>query len=316
MIQSMTHVCKRCDVEFMLEAPHYKRTWCRPCRLEYSKIHNANYTPPVKEASCLVCGIVFIGRKRHQQFCSDACRYYCPACEPDRVAGIKRTCDECKSVKKHCLHCSMQFDSRSNAHMYCSKDCTEAARRPVKIAQQCPWCFAEFVAFKKRCCSDKCRKAMNYHLKQQRAPDRCMLPICRDCGQQHGVSIQALVAQEYRCIDCAKRHSKEVESNRYRNRDSKRRIKQRARSSAISVGDRIDTYKLADRDNWMCHICNLVINPRHNWPHPGSLTIDHIVPITPFADGQNPGTHTWDNVKAAHASCNSRRGNRPLDQAC
>jgi 5-methylcytosine-specific restriction endonuclease McrA len=66
----------------------------------------------------------------------------------------------------------------------------------------------------------------------------------------------------------------------------------------------------------MCHICNLVINPRHKWPHPGSLTIDHIVPITPFEDGQNPGTHTWDNVRAAHASCNSRRGNRPLDQAC
>ena len=296
----------------MLEAPHYKRTWCRPCRLEYSRVHNKSQC----DSTCIVCGVEFTGFRNLQKYCSDACRYYCPVCQPDRRAGIRSTCDECKSVKKHCLHCSMQFDSRSNAHMYCSKDCTEAARRPVKIAQQCPWCFAEFVAFKKRCCSDKCRKAMNYHLKQQRAPDRCMLPICRDCGQQHGVSIQALVAQEYRCIDCAKRHSKEVESNRYRNRDSKRRIKQRARSSAISVGDRIDAYKLADRDNWMCHICNLVINPRHNWPHPGSLTIDHIVPITPFADGQNPGTHTWDNVKAAHASCNSRRGNRPLDQAC
>ena len=316
MIQSMTHVCKRCDVEFMLEAPHYKRTWCRPCRLEYSKIHNANYTPPVKEASCLVCGIVFIGRKRDQQFCSDACRYYCPVCEPDRVAGIKRTCDECKSVKKHCLHCSMPFESRSSVQLYCSNRCREDARKPVAIELQCPWCFGNFTAFRIRCCSDSCRSAMNVHLRQYRSPDRCALPICRDCKAPHGASIEAFIVRKYRCSDCAKRRAEDATRTRYRIRDAKRRTKQRARSSAISVGDRIGPQELADRDNWMCHICDLPIDPRHNWPHPGSLTIDHIVPITPFADGQNPGTHTWDNVKAAHASCNSRRGNRPLDQAC
>ena len=50
------------------------------------------------------------------------------------------------------------------------------------------------------------------------------------------------------------------------------------------------------RDNWICHICG----------HPGADTMDHLIPWS------HGGTNTLDNLRAAHRSCNSRRGDRPI----
>ena len=311
MIQSMTHVCKRCGVEFMLEAPHYKRTWCRPCKLEYSKVHNANYTPPVKEALCLVCGIVFSGRKRNQKYCSDACRYYCPGCEPDRVAGIKRTCTNCRVPQDKCLSCGSSFDPKSHNKKYCSYKCGDAARyllekqkRPQSLT--CKWCHEEFpYRLGKDCCTKKCSNAFVLHMKQYRSPDRCHLPICRECGTVHGAPIQAFISRRFRCSQCAKPHKDRATAERDRRKGARRR-------SVISSGEKIDVLVVADRDCWVCHLCNEPIDQSLQWPHPGALTLDHVIPLAPYSPENEPGTHTWDNVRAAHSLCNSRRCNRPI----
>lgn len=56
------------------------------------------------------------------------------------------------------------------------------------------------------------------------------------------------------------------------------------------------------RDGWICQLCYEPIDPELKWPDPGSVTLDHVVPI---ADG---GAHTLENVQAAHASCNCAKG--------
>jgi hypothetical protein len=59
-----------------------------------------------------------------------------------------------------------------------------------------------------------------------------------------------------------------------------------------------------ERDSWTCHLCAEPIPPEAAWPDPLSASMDHVIPL---AKG---GSHTYDNVKSAHLTCNIRKGAR------
>jgi len=82
------------------------------------------------------------------------------------------------------------------------------------------------------------------------------------------------------------------------------------RRSIIKEGELISTDEIGDRDDWICHLCLEPINPTLKVPHPGSKTLDHLIPLIPKT-GEG-GQHVASNVKIAHFSCNAARGNRPL----
>jgi len=75
------------------------------------------------------------------------------------------------------------------------------------------------------------------------------------------------------------------------------------RRAIYAQGDEIDHLVLFEKFNWTCGICDGNINRRYRFPHLWAATVDHIVPIS------KGGTHTWDNVRPAHAKCNFERGN-------
>jgi hypothetical protein len=52
---------------------------------------------------------------------------------------------------------------------------------------------------------------------------------------------------------------------------------------------------IAARDAWTCGICGGLIDRGLRWPHPGSLSIDHIDPA---------GAHEPANWQASHLGCN------------
>lgn len=58
---------------------------------------------------------------------------------------------------------------------------------------------------------------------------------------------------------------------------------------------------IAARDGWRCGICRAAIDPALRWPHPGSLSIDHIDPH---------GAHEPANWQASHLACNVEKGAR------
>jgi 5-methylcytosine-specific restriction endonuclease McrA len=59
-----------------------------------------------------------------------------------------------------------------------------------------------------------------------------------------------------------------------------------------------------ERDGWICGICLACIDSELKWPDPMCATLDHVVPLSLGGD------HTWENVRAAHARCNSGRGSQ------
>lgn len=78
--------------------------------------------------------------------------------------------------------------------------------------------------------------------------------------------------------------------------------RRRARLLEAFVED-VDLQLVWQRDEGVCQICNLRIDPDLKWPHKMSKTLDHIVPLS------KNGEHSYANVQLAHAVCNSRKNN-------
>lgn len=55
-----------------------------------------------------------------------------------------------------------------------------------------------------------------------------------------------------------------------------------------------------------CHLCQEPIDLSLSFPHPLSLTADHLVPQA------RGGSHSLENLRPAHLTCNSSRQDTPL----
>lgn len=87
-----------------------------------------------------------------------------------------------------------------------------------------------------------------------------------------------------------------------------KRMQSRDRRACMAGGQPKD-YTLAEvfeRDGWMCWVCRMPIDPTARSPHPGSITIDHVIEIV----GRG-GLDIAANVRAAHRYCNQDRPSVP-----
>lgn len=110
--------------------------------------------------------------------------------------------------------------------------------------------------------------------------------------------------RKYRSENLAK--IREYEANR-RVRDPLK-IKQydnnrRARKKAAFVED-VDPFLLALKHGGECGICGGKINLGLSRPHPLSMQVDHIIPLS------KGGEHSYANCQPAHASCNYQKGTK------
>lgn len=89
-------------------------------------------------------------------------------------------------------------------------------------------------------------------------------------------------------------------------RVSKVRYYSPKRRAIYAKGDDIIALVLFEMHAWTCCICQQPINKHFRKPNLMAATIEHIRPLS------KGGTHTWDNVKPAHASCNFRKGDTDM----
>jgi 5-methylcytosine-specific restriction endonuclease McrA len=85
--------------------------------------------------------------------------------------------------------------------------------------------------------------------------------------------------------------------------ESKRAVdaRRRARKSGAVV-EKFTNGEIFDRDGWRCGICGKRINRKLVYPHPLSVSLDHVIPLS-LGD-----EHSRANVRAAHLTCNVQRG--------
>jgi len=61
------------------------------------------------------------------------------------------------------------------------------------------------------------------------------------------------------------------------------------------------------RDKGICQLCQKPIDLTIAYPNPMSYSIDHKIPRS------QGGSHNQSNLQATHLICNTKRGNKPID---
>jgi 5-methylcytosine-specific restriction endonuclease McrA len=73
--------------------------------------------------------------------------------------------------------------------------------------------------------------------------------------------------------------------------------------AAVNGFSRFDVY---ERDGWVCHICHEPVDRAVEWPHPRSVSLDHVIPLN---EPDSPG-HVFANTACAHLFCNHSKNAR------
>lgn len=125
---------------------------------------------------------------------------------------------------------------------------------------------------------------------------------CDECRAAHNARLRAYYQRVGGNKNRKAHHKKSANApwNDRRREDAQRRRAQKLGTQT----EPIDNRKVYDRDRWKCGVCQKRVDAALAYPHPLSASLDHIVPLS------CEGTHTYDNVRLAHLSCNIGRGNR------
>lgn len=118
-------------------------------------------------------------------------------------------------------------------------------------------------------------------------------------------------AKDLNCVEIARKYSMSAERVYRRAKklgidiDSKNaggHYRMRSNNNDVEFDETVTLKAVRLRDNDICQICGLVVDDtaienghiKRMYP-----TVDHIIPLS------KGGSHTWDNVRLAHMSCNA-----------
>ncbi len=164
-----------------------------------------------------------------------------------------------------------------------------------RAAGQCDWCSAPIGPTRRRPGQGQyCSRACAYEARKRKQYPVAHRP-CDVCGVQLTTTHPKV---RYCSRSCRLASPTSVASDRAKE------ARRRARKRGATVLGRVVPTEIADRDGWVCGICDGPIDELLRWPHPGSLSMDHVVPLA------MAGPHEPSNVQAAHLRCNVAKGCR------
>ena len=235
------------------------------------------YVPVREPRSCALnkCYNLFVSANANQRFCSKRCADYRPFN---------------RRPNRECVVCGESFQPKDNTQRACGRACglfLSASSRGFADRCDVQWY---------RC--SECGHLVWAHLHKTCPTPRPMqgptldappIKLCPECGEWFAPP-QLRESRRYCSWSCGHR----VQNRNRRN----------AERAATQHGDKIGLGELALRDGWCCQICGGDVSQSIDLQHTRTgYTQDHIIPVT------RGGMHTWSNVRLAHRSCNSSRGN-------
>lgn len=141
----------------------------------------------------------------------------------------------------------------------------------------------------KECARERRREYLVAHPAPLKRDRKC---VCIICGKH-------FMGNKKNRMTC----SKSCRRENGRRLDIEATAKRRSALASVEV-ESISRLKVYERDEWICGLCGLPVDPRLRHPDPMSASLDHILPIS------LGGSHTWGNVQLAHLHCNCSKGNR------
>jgi len=187
-------------------------------------------------------------------------------------------------------------------HKFCSKGCQQSdyqrrATQRKKQQRTCKNCGINGVS--RVFCTDDCRNVY-FHKLARTDPERRMRHIMYQRNRR------AERRRRKECQQCGEGGAvKKFCSKTCRQQASRSRRSARKRNAFV---ENVSTKKLAKMQNWKCHLCGGKISKTAKAPHPHSLSLDHLIPLS------LGGEHSYANCAAAHFRCNSLKSNGAVNE--
>lgn len=235
------------------------------------------------------------------------CCVYCDTQFTSKIARAKYCTDACqrkhyKKTKMHgpfvCLHCGDEFFKKNtNRDMFCSRSCRTSA---VNISRASDCIQLQMLADR-----DSARES-------RRIVREEIMALARIAAASKALFAKVECPQCGTCFVRRRRWQRACSLTcvRQARRDSAS-IGQAMRRARCRIGehDRINPFKVFERDKWRCHICGIrTIKALRGTSEPRAPELEHIVSLK---DG---GTHTWGNVACSCRQCNRAKGSASFGQ--
>jgi len=219
------------------------------------------------------------GPGAHRKYCSDSCR-------SDWYRYRTRGKEVVRPWHK-CLVCERVFFSERANRKYCSAACGTKAKRH---AIECDFCGKTFyrASTRPRFCSIACGQ------KNRRAIETCV-----GCGAEF--PHRGTGQNSYCSFDCYLRTRGKKRTGRKFGTDVHHR--RRAKKAGVPH-ESVSIEYVYERDGGKCHICGKKVSTGYESPHPMSLSLDHLIPLS------RGGGHLLNNVCISHLGCNVGRKTR------
>lgn len=241
------------------------------CSRHYNQWHSGKTpTPDLADGACKICGGRIDRSLPHGNE-----RVYCSP--------------ECRA-KGSAIQARASYQEKRG--QYLAEQKAERAALRLSTVKTCPGCSEEFTPQKSMAqvfCSKTCGK-------KHQAVNNSRKCSVEDCLRPHAAKGMCQMHWRRWARQTGRERPEAWSQERY---ERWKRRQDRKRTTQVEPIRNIDVF---ERDHWTCGLCSEAIDRSLSWPDPMCATLDYKVPLS------EGGTHTWDNVQAAHARCNIQKG--------
>lgn len=240
---------------------------------------NKKSLPPGR-ATCHPCR----GKRREQQ--AQQCpprRWTCDICGVGLVgrgAHGRRCAEHIGLTLMQCGHCGIA-DARPFGALYCN-NCTERGVWKHRVKS------TALVVYRA-----PARTAPINRI--PRRPGRWVSGPCKICRK-------SFVSRDRRHVACSAECYAVHLAILKRGYHQHRGYKERAEQYGVAY-EYVNKQNVFRRDRWVCGICRKKVDRRLSYPHPRSVSLDHVIPLS------RGGEHSYVNVQCSHLVCNLEKSN-------
>lgn len=193
--------------------------------------------------------------------------------------------------------------------------------RNLAESANCPECKAEFTVWtprecggysRNKYCSPRCRTNASGRRRRQSVAGRAYYEQYRDAGKfaenSRRTRASKRVSVMYPCVYCGSNVAStptrpritcgSAECLAANNRQHTTTRQARVRGATVEPFNYVEIF---ERDGWICALCGGPVDRLVKYPHPMSVSLDHIIPVA------RGGEHSRRNSQTAHLVCNSRK---------
>ena len=259
--------------------------------------------PDIQTLVCPQCRtqFEFIPTNYRRKYCSNKCKRQAnqvPEHAPSRQRYLTSPKGQItKKRKADKYYKSAKYKARIELPEYKERARRFSKERLQRIRQNrqpklCTICDDPIPFGHKKFCSDLCKE---FDQRITHPAKRHILRKCPGCKQPKQFS------GTYCSTDCYQQsdHGKLIR------RQAKHRRRARMHNAQV---EEVDPLIIAKRDKYKCHICRKRVDMNLDWQDRYSPTMDHLIPISLGGD------HTYANIRLAHRTCNSSKGNRAVNE--